>query len=83
MGKMVNYLRIGALVKVVYGDGEKIPQEPLPSTDAEYIGRIGRMVDDGGLADHGCMRYQFIEFNDGEIKRFRGWQLEYVEGENA
>jgi len=74
----VHYQRPGALVRVISGDGEIIPSEPQPSTDAEYVGRIGVNIGDGGLGASGEFRMQWVRFSDGGVKAFRGWQLEWV-----
>lgn len=74
----VKYQRPGHLVRVVCGDGDLIPDEPQPSTDVEYIGRVGVNIGDGGMGETGEFRQQFVKFSDGEEKAFCGWQLEWV-----
>lgn len=68
-------------MRVVCGNGDLSLDDPAPSTDEAYIGRIGRNIDDGSLSKFGSMREQWLQFADGETKWFYGWQLEHVHPE--
>ena len=74
----VKYQRPGHAVRVICGNGDLVPDDPQPSTDAEYIGRVGINLGDGGMGQSGEFREQIVEFPGGERRAFYGWQLEWV-----